>query len=143
MATIQSTLVPLELSFDSQTSWQALVCLTQYNIPVERAVTVEDTFCGPQTGVASITFNPTGTAICKTDPGAGYEVTYQTLLTKLDAGTVFWFRVRYPGSGSVGGNVFLKGECKCTALDLQADATTFLRFTFTFTGEGILDIVSP
>jgi hypothetical protein len=142
MTTIASTLVPLELSFDSEVSWQALVCLQQYNVPTERQATQEDTFCGIATALGAQTFNPSGTAICEVNPTAGSQVTYNRLLTAQTNGETFSFRVRYPSSGSTGQSFYLSGDCKCSSLDLQMDATTYIKFAFTLTGEGTLDITN-
>lgn len=143
MTTIQGNQVPIELSFDSGTSWQILVCLTQYNVPTELATTVTDTFCGQVLGVGTLAFNPTGTAICKQDISAGSEVTYLRLLTAQANAESFMFRVRHAASRSIGSNFFLKGACKCTSLDLQLNATDVVQFSWTLTGEGTLDIQSP
>lgn len=143
MTTIQANLVPIELSFDAEVSWQVLVCLTQYNVPTELPVTSTDTFCGVVSGTGSQTFNPTGTAVCTTDPDAGQQVTYNRLLTAQTNKETFKFRVRHPGSGSTGNNFFLKGSCKATSLDLIFSATDVITYSWTLTGEGLLDIVNP
>jgi hypothetical protein len=143
MQTIQGNTVPIELSFDSGVSWQILVCLTQYNVPTELPVTSTDTFCGPVLGTGTQTFNPTGTAVCKQDISAGSEVTYLRLLQAQTNAESFLFRVRHAASGSIGSNFFLKGSCKCTSLDLQFNSTDVVQFSWTLTGEGVLDIATP
>jgi hypothetical protein len=143
MTTIQGNTVPIELSFDSGTSWQILVCLEQYNVPTELPVTSTDTFCGPVLGTGTQTFNPTGTAICTTDPSAGSQVTYNRLLVAQTNAESFLFRVRHAASGSIGNNFFLKGSCKATSLDLQFTSTDVVKFSWTLTGEGTLDIANP
>lgn len=144
MTTIQSSTTPIELSFDSEVSWQVLVCLEAYNVPTELPTTVTDTLtCGQVVGVGSQTFNPTGTAICTSDPIAGSQVTYNRLLTAQTNAETFKFRVRNPSSGSTGNNFFMKGSCKATSLDLQFAANDLIKFSWTLTGEGSLDITSP
>lgn len=144
MTTIQSSSTPIELSFDSEVSWQVLVCLEGYNVPTELPTTVTDTLtCGQVVGVGTQTFNPTGTAICLTDPVAGSQVTYNRLQIAQNAAETIKFRVRNPSSGSTGNNYFLKGSCKVTSLDLQFAANDVVKFSWTLTGEGILDIIAP
>lgn len=144
MQTIQSSTTPIELSFDSEVSWQVLVCLEAYNVPTELPTTVTDTLtCGQAVGVGSQTFNPTGTAICTTDAVAGSQVTYNRLLAAQTNAETFKFRVRHPSSGSTGNSYFMKGDCKCTSLDLQFAANDVVKFSWTLTGEGLLDITAP
>lgn len=138
MASIQSTNVPLELSFNGGVDWLVLVCLTQYNIPVDKPVNVVETFCGPETGLGSTTFNPTGTAVAKLDPDTN-QVTLQQMLTTLEAETLIKFRVRYPGTGSIGNAIFMSGDCYVTNIDGQFVAGQTVQFNFTLTGNGKLD----
>jgi hypothetical protein len=144
MQTIQSNLVPLQLSFDSQGTWQDLVCMSQYNVPIDLPTNVVETFCGIAVGLGTMAFNPSGTAVCEVNPTAGSQVTFQQLLTTMSNSTEIWFRVRYPGTGSTAGAViFLKGTCYVTALDLQLQINQVIQFTFTFTGTGTLDVANP
>ena len=143
MTTIQSTLVPLELSFDSGVSWQALVCLKQWNIPTTRASSSEDTFCGTAVSSGSQTGNPSFSAICERYPTAGSQVTYNRLVTAQYNDESFLYRVKFPSSGSTGADVFLKQSCKANDLDLIASAEKYLEFSGTLTGEGLIDIVYP
>ena len=113
-------------------------------MPTELPTTVTDTLtCGQAVGVGSQTFNPTGTAICTTDAVAGSQVTYNRLLIAQTNAETFKFRVRNPASGSTGNNFFMKGDCKCTSLDLQFAANDVVKFSWTLTGEGLLDISNP
>ena len=144
METIQSSTSPIELSFDSEVSWQVLVCLEAYNVPTELPTTVTDTLtCGPVVGVGSQTFNPTGTAICTADPVAGSQVTYNRLQIAQNTSETIKFRVRNPSSGSTGNNYFLKGSCLVTSLDLQFSPNDVVKFSWTLTGTGVLDISNP
>lgn len=141
MASIQSSLVPIELSFDSGATWQLLVCLTQYNIPLERATNVVETFCGTEVGLGTLTFNPTGTAVNKTDLESN-QVTYTRLLTAMEAGETIMFRVQYPGTGSIGSQFYLKGSVLVTSLDLQFQVGQLVQFAWTLTGTGSIDIIA-
>ncbi len=139
MQTIQSGLVPLELSVDNGVTWQLLVCLTQYNIPLERSVNTVETFCGNAVGLGTTSFNPTGTAIIEAAPTAGSQLTFEQLTELFTAGTLIKFRARYPTGGSTGNNVFLAGDCYITSLNFTAQIGNALQFDFTLTGQGDLD----
>lgn len=139
MASIQSTLVPLELSFNGGSTWQTLVCLTQHNMPLERATNVTETFCGTETGLGSLTFNPSFTAVVKTDV-AFNQVTYQRLLTAMYNEELIQFRIQNPTSGSIGVYFYLRGSTYVTSLDLQFQTGQTVQFTGTLTGSGDIDI---
>lgn len=139
MASLQSTNFPIELSFNGGVSWQILVCLTQYNIPLERAVNQVETFCGTETGLGSLTFNPTGSAVAETAPTSNM-VTYNRLLTAMNNSELIQFRVQAPTSGSIGVFFFLSGSCYVTSLTLNFNVGETVGFDWTFSGSGALDI---
>lgn len=139
MASLQSTNYPLELSFNGGSTWQALVCLTQYGIPLELATNVTETFCGTETGLGSLTFNPNGNAVAESAP-ASNQVTYARLLTAIVSKELFMFRVQAPTSGSIGVYFYLSGNCYITSLNLTFDTGAVVGFDWTLTGTGVLDI---
>lgn len=139
MASLQSTNYPIELSFDNGSTWQFLVCLTQYNIPLERATNVTETFCGTETGLGALSFNPTGNAVAETTPQSN-QVTYKRLLTAIEGQELIRFRVQAPGSGSVGNYFYLSGTCYVTSLNLTFNTGDVVGFDWTFTGTGSIDI---
>jgi hypothetical protein len=143
MNTVQGNLVPIELSFDNGVSWQVLVCLKQWNMPLTRATTVTDTFCGPAVGLGNMAFNPTGEAVCTTDAAAGSQVTVTRLIAAMKAGETFQFRCYHPGSGSVGSLFYLRGNCKATDINILFPAVDITSFTWTLTGEGTLTTTAP
>lgn len=142
MKTLQSSNLPLELSFDNGVSWQLLTCLTQYNIPLDKAANTVETFCGPAVGIGTKTFNPTGTAVANLEPTAGSQVSYKELVQAWDSEQIVKFRVRYPTGSSTGSNFFLQGDSKVTNLNITAQAGQLVQFDFTLTGEGDLDVTA-
>jgi hypothetical protein len=138
MGSLQSTNYPLELSFDGGSTWHTLVCLTQFNIPLSKAANVTETFCGPEVGLGSGTFNPTGTAVCETEP-TSTQVTYKRLLTAWDAEELIQFRLQALGTGSIGNHFYLRGSCYVTDLDLTLQTAQTIQFNWTLTGTGTLD----
>jgi len=139
MAGIQSTLVPLELSFNNGSTYQTLVCLNQYNMPLSKATNVTETFCGTEVGLGSETFNPNGTAVCSTNPTSS-QVTYNRLLTAWKNEETVLFRCQYPGTGSIGVHFYHQGSAYVTDLELQFQTSQVIQFTFTLTGIGTIDI---
>lgn len=139
MASIQSTLVPIELSFDSGSTWQTLVCLTQYNLPLETATTQVETFCGTETGLGAQTFNPTGTFVHNTEP-LPTQVTYPAMLAAWLNKTSIQFRVQYPGTGSIGSQFYHRGSAYVTSLSPSFQVGQVVQADFTLTGTGTLDI---
>lgn len=141
-STINAKDMPIELSFDNGSTWKVLVCLKDINIPLQTPVTAEDTYCGKKVGVGLIEFNPSGNAICETNPDAD-EVSADELIELMNAGTSFLWRVQNPLTGSVGRGLYLSGSCKCTQCNITGTANGLVSFAFTFTGEGVLTTTKP
>lgn len=139
MSSIQSSLVPIELSFDSGSTWQTLVCLTQYNLPLETATNQVETFCGTETGLGSQTFNPTGTAVHELTP-LPTQVSYTRMLTAWSNKELIQFRSQYPGTGSIGSQFYHRGSAYVTSLSPSFQVGQVVQFDWTLTGTGTLDI---
>ena len=141
-STINAKDMPIELSFDSGSTWKVLVCLKDISIPLQTPVTAEDTYCGKKVGVGVIEFNPSGNAVCETRPDTD-EVSADDLIEMMDDGTSFLWRVQNPTSGSVGQGLYLSGSCKCTNVTITGTANGLVNFSFTLTGEGTLTTTKP
>lgn len=141
-STINAKDMPIELSFDNGVTWKVLVCLKDESIPLTTPTTAEDTFCGKKVGVGDIEFNPSGNAVCETNPDAN-EVSHDDLVQKMAAKSSFLWRVQNPTIGSVGKNLYYAGSCKCTNVTLTGTANGLMSFAFTLTGEGILTTTKP
>jgi len=139
MQTIQSSAAPIELRAKGATPWKTLVCLESYNVPVNTTTTTTDTFCGRAVGLGVREFTPSGSAVCEQLPTTD-QVTYKDMLAWQVNGTVLEFRVQEPGTGSIGNDIYLSGECYVTATELQGAVNDVLKFTFTLSGQGTLDI---
>lgn len=86
-----------------------------------------------------MTFNPSFTAVCASNPDGNTEVTYKELLAKQKAGDTVLFRLSH---GTSGATFYMSGSCKVTSLSLAGSATDVIKFTGTLTGEGELDITA-
>jgi len=135
MQTIQSSDAPIELRVAGTEEYKTLVCTSDYNIPLNTTVNTVDTFCGRAVGLGVIEFNPAGSAVCEQQPTSD-QVTYNDLVSWQLAKTILEFRVQFPGTGSVGGIIYLTGECSVTATELQGAVNEVLKFTYTLTGQG-------
>lgn len=137
MLGVQSTLVPIKLSADNKATFYDLVCMEQYGVPVETTVTQTETFCGIFTGLGAIKFNPSGTAVCEIDPNST-QVSYDAMLDWQLAKNYLYFKVDYPGSGSVGSGFSIEGNCYVTKTELKFKTNTVVEFDWTLTGDGIV-----
>jgi hypothetical protein len=99
MQTVQSSLVPIQLSSDNGATFKDVVCLTSYDIPLNTPSTSVSTFCGQAVGLGNIAFNPKFSAVCDSAPDAD-TVSYADVLAWQIAKTKLRFRVDYPGQGS-------------------------------------------
>lgn len=137
MLGVQSTLVPIMLSADNKVTFYSLVCLEQYDVPVETTVTQTETFCGIFTGLGAIKFNPSGTAVCRIDPDPTM-VSFDAMLDWQLLKTYLYFKVDYPSTGSVGSDFSLEGYCYVTKNQLKFKTNTVIEFDWTLTGDGVL-----
>lgn len=138
MQPIQSSNLPIWLSADGNT-YKQLVCLENYNIPLDTQVTETATFCGNSVGLGILKFTPTGSAVCEIAP-TGQQVTYKDMVAWQKAQTLLWFKVQYPSPGSTSTNIFLSGQCYVTNTTLQLQINDVAKFTFTLTGSGEIDV---
>jgi hypothetical protein len=139
MQTVQSSLVPIQLSSDNGATFKDVVCLTSYDIPLNTPSTSVSTFCGQAVGLGNIAFNPKFSAVCDSAPDAD-TVSYKDVLNWQINKTKLRFRVDYPGQGSSneGGVIYLEGDCRVTDTDFKAQVDDVLQFDVTLTGEGEL-----
>lgn len=139
MLQLQSVNLPIELTEDlvGDTGWKVLVCLTDYQIPIDVAINSVETFCGTAVGRGVPSFNPSGNAIAEIAPTTN-QATYSQMVAWLDAGTVLRFRVRNLSGGSAAGYLFLSGQCTVTNVTLNATAGSAVGFSFTLSGQGEL-----
>lgn len=142
MLQLQSVDFPIELTTDltGATGWKVLVCLTDYQIPVDVPINTSDTFCGQAVGRGVPTFNPSGNAVYEASPTSN-QVTYDQMLAWEVNGTELLFRVRKVSGGSVGNAPFISGVCTVTNTTINATAGSPLGFAFTLTGQGVIDLV--
>lgn len=136
---IQSDIVPLELTFDNGTTYKDLVCLESDEVSTTNGVTENNTYCGTENGIAKVKVSISGTGVCNPNLDANTEVTYKDLLSAQVSRTAIGYRKQ---SGSSGANFYLAGTCYVTDLKLQGSATQVIKFTFTLTCNDDVDLTA-
>lgn len=127
---VQSSSVPLMLSFDGGVTYKALVCLENYNIAATTQTTTTDTFCGRFIGLGPIGTTITGSAVCETTP-LTTQVTQKDLRTAQNAGTLIFVTADYPTLNSAGGQISNNASGYVTQSDEQFAVNNLVKFTFT------------
>jgi len=138
---LQSSVLPLELSFDNGSSWKQLVCVTNYNDNMSVGNTETETLnCGTLQGAGSPKFDFSGEAVADYNP-ASTLVSRKDLETVMLSLTPILARLQYPGTGSVGWLYYKQGTVLVTAVNGKASPNDLSKFDFTLKGQGTPDIV--
>lgn len=132
---VQSSSVPLQLSFDGGTTYKDLVCLENYNVESTTQTSTDDTFCGRFVGIGPIATQISGSAVCDTAP-AGTQVSIAALKAAQAAGTLVYIRANYPGAGSAGGQISNNGNGYVTQASTQYAVNNLVKFSFTILVSG-------
>lgn len=128
---VQSSSVPLSISFDAGVTYKSLVCMENYNITSTTTTTTDDTFCGRFIGLGPIGTQISGTGVCESAP-LTTQVTQKDLRAAQNAGTLLYFQANYPIAGSAGGQISNNASGYCTATAEQLAAGALIKYTFTF-----------
>lgn len=135
--TIQSNLVPFALSSDDIT-YKNVVCKKSWNFNGTTPKNVEDTDCGPLTGLGSNNFSFDFEMVLNTTPNGSTEMSAKEVLALWNNQTFSYAKVLYPaGTGS---NFYIQGSGYITSFTLQNTVGNLMTFTGTFTGNGSVDI---
>lgn len=132
---VQSSNIPLQLSFDSGVTWKDLVCLENYNIERVTQTNTDDTFCGRFIGIGVIATQISGAAVCDVSP-SGTQVSIKSLNDAQLAGQRIQVRANYPTAGSAGGAISNNGAAYVTAAAEQFAVNNLVKFTFTLLVDG-------
>jgi calcineurin-like phosphoesterase len=144
MALLAATLLKLEISTDTGTTWKELICEISNTLNFTRETqTAPFTKCDTATAAQEIT--PTSSnwsfdydALLSTSP-SGTQVTYSDFITLAVNGTSFLVRAQYDNTGS---EVYEKGTGYITSFTRTAPADGFVGFSGTISGSGALDITA-
>lgn len=142
MAKIQGLNVVLELSTNGS-NWYYMICEIDHGINQTRSTTETQTKCNngeTEVGLGAKAWEITGSAIVDDGPSAT-QMSYKSLQSHWDAGTLLYVRSQSPGTGSsAGAALYHKGQCYVTALNLTAAVDGAIQFDFTLKGTGNLSI---
>jgi len=132
---VQSTLSPFEVSADGVT-WKQVVCTKSYTLPLQMQSTTEYTQCGPIIGTGPVSHDPTVQAICEIYPTAS-QYTYKNALADEAATNTIYYRVQYPGTGSIGYAYYICGKAYVTDVQLINQTNSVVNFSFQLKGQGV------
>lgn len=121
--------------------YDTLVCLRNSSVNSELAVTQEETNCGTLTSVGNASVTIDFDAVCKTDPTAGTEISYEELLAALHNKTKVGVRVQSPG-GTPGAAYYHQFAAYVTSLSMSQEAGAYISFSGTLTSDGVIDITA-
>lgn len=140
---LQSSVLPLELSFDGGSNWKQLVCVTNYNDPMSVGNTETETLnCGTLQGSGSPKFEFSGEAVADYNP-ASTLVSRKDLETAMLAGTTLKARIRYPTTGSAGSLYYKQGDVLVISVNGKTAPNDISKFDFNLKGQGTPVIVAP
>ena len=140
---LQSSQMPLELSFNGGTIWKQLVCVASLNDNMSVGNTETETLnCGTLQGIGSPKFDFSGEAVADFTPGSTL-VSRKDLETAMLASQTLKARLQYPGTGSAGATYYKSGDVLVTAVNGKESPNDLIKFDFTIKGVGIPIIVAP
>lgn len=135
---IQSSLVPLEFSEDTGTTWLKVVCRKGNNFNYDVPTTEEETDCGPIIGVGVGKWGFDVEGALNATPGAT-ELSFKKLLGWATANTKVMVRQQSPGTGTPGTDFYLSGSCYITNVKQTYATNAAITFSATIKGTGPLD----
>lgn len=139
VTTIQSNLIPIEISSDSGTTYKKLVCNQTWKLGQSVSVSEEETDCGTLVGLGSNKWSFDAAGVLNSTPEST-EISHEGLNTLFAAQTLILVRAQYPASGSPGADLYAVGSAYITSLEVDKSTGSLMKFTATFTGNGVLDI---
>ena len=135
--TIQSNLVPFALSTDDIT-YKDVVCKKAWNFNGTTPTAVEQTDCGPLTGVGSNEWSFDFDMILNRTPNGATEMSFNTILSIWNNQTLSYAKVKYPTG--TGADFYIQGAGYLTNCKLSNSVGNLIGFSGTFTGNGTVDI---
>lgn len=135
MASVQSTNIPIQLSFDNGVTWKDLVCLTNYNAPLSSSINETETFCGTEIGEGVAKLDFSGEAVSDLEPLAT-QVSMGDLETAKLAGVRPLARMVWPGTGSIGNLMRRQTQVMIESVSPKGSTAQVLMFDFSLKGVG-------
>jgi hypothetical protein len=144
MVQVLGSLQNVEIDVTGGTSYDDLVCLRTSSINSTVDATTDQTNCGVLTAVGFPQMTLNFDAICKTDPTAGSEVSYNSLLQAFNAKTLVNVRVQNPvvTGSSAGAAYYHQFKGYITSLTWNQATTEFINFSGTIQSTGEIDVTA-
>lgn len=138
--TVQGAAALFEISVDGET-FETLVCEIDVSLEGTVDVTEEKTKCGNFKGVEDPSYSLSGNAVTNISPDSG-EASYKTVQAFFNGKTKLYWRLQSPAIGSflVGEGFYHAGQGYFTNLSLSASNGELIKFSYTFTVDGNIDI---
>lgn len=129
----------LEVSTDSGTTWKSMICELSNTLSMSTEMSSTQTKCDGGVTISTPgakSWEISGEAVVDTAPTAS-QVSYEDALGWWSNATAVLVRIQHDGTGT---NFYHSGTAYLTSLELSANVTDAVQFSFSFTGNGSLDI---
>lgn len=136
MQTVQSKVIPIQLSFDSGSTWRDLVCITNMSAPLAKSINEVESYCGTHNGQGQPKLDFTGEAVCDLVPDPD-QISYDEAADLVIDDTIFLARVANPLTGSVGSLLYLETEAIFESVTYKGSANQVVLFDFSIKGQGV------
>ena len=130
--------MPPQFSDDGGTTWQTLVCITDWSLTGATTTNETETFCGKFTsrGVAGMTGS--ANAVANITPDAT-EVSLEEATNWWINDTTLSFRVQHPASGTPGTDYFISGSATINNVSVTGTAGQDVQFSIDWSINGAID----
>lgn len=116
--TIDSVNIPPQFSADGGTTWLTLVCTKNWRLGGDTPITIEETYCGPQTGYGTPGYRDnSASATADIVPGSSAVSLEQAQTWWLNK-TALKFRAQYPNAGTPGSDFYVAGDTVLHAFEV-------------------------
>jgi len=142
MTELQGKLLALEVDFTGAgTTYDTMVCLQNFDSPMEASVEKIDTDCGQVTSVGVPGVTVSATCINDLAPGSN-QASFKKCDAALAAGTKVKVRLQNPVVGAVtlGSQVYRVFDAYFSEVTIQKDTNAPMSFTFTLNSTGTIDV---
>jgi hypothetical protein len=141
MTELQGRLLALEIDFTGAgTTWDSLVCLQNFDNPLDVPIERVDTDCGSIASPGNPTETVNFSAIKNLEPGVSEE-SYQACYNAAIAGTKVKVRIQNPAVGSVtqGSKIYKMFDAYFSNVTLEKDTNSPISFSGTIESTGTID----
>lgn len=136
---LQSRLVPFAISTNG-TTYYNVVCKKTWDLTGDKPLVEDDSDCGHHVAVGASTKYTIGFELIFNSTPDSDQKSSNDLMGYFDAGTLLYFKLQYPTSGSPGTTYYRQGTGYITQYKEQAPLNGFIISTGTLTMNGSIDL---